>query len=64
MTFGKKFLITEKSNLEFRAEMQNVTNSPSFGFPTATFTSSTFGRIRDTVVSSSRHMQLSLKFNF
>jgi len=64
MTFGKKFVITEKSNLEFRAEMQNVTNSPSFGFPTATFTSSTFGRIRDTVVSSARHMQLSLKLNF
>jgi hypothetical protein len=64
LTLGKKFAITEKSNLEFRAEMQNVTNTPAFGFPTATFTSSTFGRIRDTVVSSARHMQLALKFNF
>ncbi|MBA2705016.1 MAG: carboxypeptidase regulatory-like domain-containing protein [Blastocatellia bacterium] len=64
MTLGKKFAIGEKSNLEFRAEIQNVTNSPSFAFPTATFTSSTFGRIRDGVVSSSRHIQLALKLNF
>ncbi len=64
LTLGKKFAITEKSNLEFRAEMQNVTNTPAFAFPTATLTSSTFGRIRDGVVSSSRHIQLALKFNF
>jgi len=64
LTVGKKILLTEGSNLEFRAEMQNVTNSPSFAFPTAVFTSSTFGRIRDSVVSSSRHIQLAVKLNF
>lgn len=64
LTLGKKFRITERSNLEFRAEMQNVTNHPSFDNPTATFTSSSFGRIRDSVVSAPRRIQLVMKFAF
>ena len=64
MSLGKKIAISESKNLEFRAELQNATNHPSFDIPTAVFTSSTFGRIRDGVVSGSRKIQLALKFNF
>jgi len=60
----KRIAITERMNLEFRADATNLTNTPSFGLPTATITSTTFGRIRDNVESSSRKVQLGAKFNF
>lgn len=56
-TFGNQ-------RLEYRLEATNVTNSPSFGFPTATLTSSTFGRIRDSVTSTARQVQMALKYYF
>jgi hypothetical protein len=64
LTIGKQFRVTERQNLQFRLEIQNATNTPSFGFPTAVVTSTVFGRVRDSVVSSSRKMQLALKYNF
>jgi len=64
LLLGKKLYFTETSNLEFRAELQNATNTPAFDFPTAVVTSSTFGRIRGSVVNSARRVQLALKFNF
>ena len=54
----------ERVTLELRADFTNFTNSPSFGFPTTTITSATFGRIRDTVVSSSRQTMLAAKISF
>jgi len=56
--------IREGMDFELRADITNLTNTPSFGFPTATFTSTIFGRIRDTVVSGSRKIQLGAKINF
>lgn len=41
-----------------------MTNIPTFGFPTATITSTLFGRIRDSVVSQSRQVQMALKYTF
>lgn len=64
MMLGKRFRFTENQNLELRVEATNVTNTPSFGIPTATITSSVFGRIRDGVVSSSRKVQFAIKYNF
>jgi hypothetical protein len=60
----KRTYVTEQHYLEFRAEFTNLLNHPSFGGPTLTVTSSTFGRIRDTVISGSRKMQLGLKYYF
>ncbi len=60
----KRVRIRESMNLELRADSTNVTNTPSFGFPTATITDSTFGRIRAAVASSSRKIMLGAKFNF
>jgi len=42
----------------------NVTKTPSFGFPTATFTSGTFGRIFNSLTSSARQVQLGVKYYF
>jgi len=64
MSLAKRIRITESHALQFRVEAQNLTNTPSFGFPTATINSTTFGRLRDSIVSSSRHVQLALKYNF
>ncbi len=63
-SFLKRTALTERFNLEIRADMLNITNTPTFGFPTATQTSTTFGRIRDTVSSFSRKIQLGAKINF
>jgi len=60
----KKTNITETKYVEFRCEFTNITNTPTFGFPTATVTSSLFGRIGTGVISGSRKMQLALKLYF
>ena len=60
----KRIRIRESVNLELRADGTNMTNTPSFGLPTATITSSTFGRIGGSVESSSRKFQMGAKINF
>ncbi|MBM3810367.1 MAG: hypothetical protein FJW20_01905 [Acidimicrobiia bacterium] len=62
--FLKRTPLTERTSLELRADMTNITNTPTFGFPTATFTSTIFGRIRDSVISGSRKIQLGAKLHF
>ncbi len=64
MSLIKRIPITERINLEMRADATNITNTPSFGLPVATFTSPTFGRIGSSVESGSRKFQLGLKINF
>ncbi|MBL8291841.1 MAG: carboxypeptidase regulatory-like domain-containing protein [Bryobacterales bacterium] len=64
LSIAKKTPLSERVTLELRADFTNFTNSPSFGFPTTTITSATFGRIRDTVVSSSRQTMLAAKISF
>ena len=60
----KRTQINERFNLELRADMTNALNHPMFGAPTATLSSTIFGRIRDTVISGSRKIQLGAKINF
>jgi hypothetical protein len=64
MSLNKRISFTESKYLEIRADMTNFTNTPTFGFPTLTVNSTTFGRIRDAVSSGSRKIQLGAKFNF
>jgi hypothetical protein len=59
----KRTPITERINFELRFEFFNLTNSPSFDFPTATLTSATFGRL-DALVSESRKVRIGAKINF
>jgi hypothetical protein len=60
----KRVTLTERVRMEFRADATNLTNTPSFGGPTTDITSTTFGRIRNTVSSSSRKIQVAAKLRF
>ena len=64
MTLAKRIRFTESMNLELRAEAQNLTNTPSFDFPTAVISNAAFGQVNAAVVSGSRKVQLAAKFNF
>jgi len=64
LTLAKKIRFDESRNLELRLEAQNATNTPSFGFPTAILSSSSFGQVNAGVVSGSRKVQLAAKLNF
>jgi hypothetical protein len=64
MSLIKRINITERHKLQIRAEATNFTNSVSFGYPTTSIASSTFGRIKDTTVSGSRKIQMALKYDF
>ena len=61
---SKRTRIAGRQSLELRVDATNVLNRPSFGFPTATMTSATFGRIFNTVASSARQVQLGVKYFF
>ena len=63
-SFAKKVSITERINLEIRADVSNLTNTPSFNGPTAVITNSLFGRIGSDVASSARQIMLGTKINF
>lgn len=64
MSLLKRTSLSERVEFELRADATNITNTPSFGFPTTVYTSATFGRIRDTVLSFSRKVQLGAKITF
>lgn len=66
----RKFRITERGNIEFRAELFNLTNTPNFGLPIRDFATTqggpnalTWGPISSTA-SNPRVVQLAMKFNF
>jgi hypothetical protein len=61
---AKHVKMTEKYNLELRADVTNLTNTPTFAAPTATFTAATFGRIAGAIASSARRMQVGARFYF
>lgn len=63
-SLAKKFRFSERYSFDLRVDVQNLTNTPNFGIPTATVTSSVFGRIRDSVTTFARRVQFSGKFNF
>jgi hypothetical protein len=64
LSLAKRTRIVGRQLLEIRADSTNVLNHPTFGFPTLVTTSGTFGRIRDTVSSSSRNIMLGVKYYF
>ena len=69
MSVNKRFKLTEKVGLQFRAEMFNSLNHPNFSIPTArtVFTATgpvgSAGRIT-TTQTSARQLQLGLKLTF
>jgi hypothetical protein len=71
VSLNKTTRITERTSVQFRAEVFNVTNTFNFyqSQPNSTLTSSSFGTVNKANVSNSngnqpRYIQLSVKFNF
>ena len=63
-SLSKKFRVTERVAFDLRVDARNLTNTPNFDIPTASVTSSTFGRIRDGLVNTSRKIQFAGKISF
>jgi hypothetical protein len=59
----KHFPVGERTNLQFRAEAFNASNTPAFGLPAATIGTPTVGRIT-SLAKGSRTVQLALKILF
>ena len=59
----KKFRLTERSNLEFRAESFNTPNHPIFANPGLSVGTITYGVVSSTVVDS-RQIQFALRLQF
>jgi hypothetical protein len=68
----KKFAITERHTVQFRAEAYNLFNHPNFGFVTANLNinnPTTFGKFSQTIGTqtssgSARTLQLALRYDF
>jgi len=59
----KQFRVTEGSQLQFRAEAFNVTNTPSFNAPNTAIDTAAGGRVT-SAASLPRQIQFALKYNF
>ncbi len=65
-SLGKKFRFSERFSFDLRVDAKNLMNIKTFGLSDAamTYTASTVGQINNTVLSFSRRVQFSGKFNF
>ncbi len=63
VSIQKRFRLSEKGRLEFRADFFNFTNHANFGIPERRRGNSGFGRIRGTI-GTGRQAQLGLRIEF
>ena len=63
LTLRKIFPITETKQFEFRAEIFNILNHPTFSAPSSAINSSSAGQVSSTL-NAARIIQLALKFKF
>lgn len=59
----KNFAVTERQNVQFRAEFFNLVNHPNFDIPVNDFNSPAVGQIHNTRLPS-RQVQFALKYSF
>lgn len=76
MSLRRQFKLTERTNIQFRADAFNLFNHPNFANPTGILTSATFGRSTQMLgtalgglsplyqIGGPRSIQLALKFQF
>jgi hypothetical protein len=62
VSFSRSQPIRERLNLQFRGELFNAFNTPQFGDPDSSVTSTNFGAI--TSASGARQVQLGLRLSF
>ena len=60
----KRVKLTEKTELQIRADAVNATNTPYFDLPDLNINSNTFGRITGTQPGSNRVFVIGLRLNF
>ena len=63
LSLFKQFQINERSQVQFRAEAFNLTNSPSFSAPGTNIDVASGGIVTSTI-STPRNIQFGLKLNF
>lgn len=64
LSIFKSFPITERVNLQFRAEAFNALNTPWFGNPNTTISSAAFGVVSPAQANDPRNIQLALRLSF
>jgi hypothetical protein len=68
VSLAKHFDLTERLNLQIRAEFFNITNTPVFGLPISgpqiTAGSGSFGTVTNTFMTGPRQVQFGLKLSF
>lgn len=69
LSLFRRFVLTERFKLEFRAESYNFTNTPQYPNPDGGFGDATFGQITNAGIGSSadggsRNIQLGLRLLF
>jgi hypothetical protein len=62
-TLMKLFPVTETKQFQFRAEIFNILNHPTFSVPSTAINSSSGGQVTSTL-NAARIIQLALKFSF
>jgi hypothetical protein len=62
LMLGKTFRMTERFNMEFRAEVFNITNTPAFNDPNGSFGSPAFGTISSA--GNPRDFEFAVKAHF
>jgi hypothetical protein len=63
ISIGKKFFPRgERQNIEFRAEMFNLSNTTKFGDPVTNFSASNFGTVNSR--TAARQIQFALRYSF
>jgi hypothetical protein len=58
----KDFAVTERVKIQFRAEAQNLTNTPQFGNPSANVDGGNFGLI--TSAGNERQLRFGVRVGF
>jgi len=64
LSIFKRFVVTERMNVEFRAESFNMTNTPWFGGPNLTVGGAAFGTVTPAQANDPRNIQFALRLSF